>query len=100
MEKGIKTIELRLNDFKRRLIRPGDRILFVNRDKASKILETHVKNLYLFSSFKELYRTLPLDRCGYTKEEISMAIPEDMERYYSKERHKVHGVLGIEIEKA
>lgn len=95
---GDKTIELRLNDEKRRKIKIGDEITFVNTENSLKTIKVEVIGIYRFKSFKELYANLPLLRCGYTKEDVMTAEPEDMLSYYSEEQQKKYGVLGIEIE--
>jgi ASC-1-like (ASCH) protein len=41
---------------------------------------------------------LPLDKCGYTADELATASPDDMLEYYSKEQIEKYGVVGIEIE--
>ena len=53
--------------------------------------------LYVFDTFDELYKKLPLLDCGYTEDDIKTASPDDMEKYYSKEKQKQHGVVGIKI---
>lgn len=55
IESGIKTIELRLYDEKRRKISIGDMIRFILVDDESKELHVKVKELYIFPSFEELY---------------------------------------------
>ncbi len=97
IQKGQKTIELRLNDEKRQLIKTGDRIIFSKATEAEKKLETLVKEIHSFDSFEELYKSLPLEKCGYLPEEIKDASYKDMEEYYSPERQAQFGVLGIEI---
>ncbi|MBE6641230.1 MAG: 23S rRNA (uracil(1939)-C(5))-methyltransferase RlmD [Ruminococcaceae bacterium] len=96
IKKGDKTIELRLYDEKRKKIKSGDIIEFTNTASGEKLTAKVIK-IHVFESFAELYRSLPLDRCGYTKDEIHSARPEDMELYYSKEEQKNYGVVGIEI---
>jgi len=93
---GIKTIELRLNDEKRSLVSFGDTIVFANTRTKNQI-ETTVTNIYKFNSFEELYIELPLEKCGYTKLELSTAKASDMIPYYSMEKQVKYGVLGIEI---
>ena len=51
---GRKTIELRLNDEKRQLLKINDYIEFTNRDNEEKIL-VEVEDLYHYPSFEELY---------------------------------------------
>ena len=85
---GEKTIELRLNDEKRRKIKIGDEITFVNTENSLKTILVEVIGIYKFKSFKELYANLPLLRCGYTKEDVMTAEPEDMLSYYLRNSRK------------
>ena len=95
---GTKTIELRLLDEKRSLISVGDTLIFTNTADNTRILTCKVKALHRFANFAELYRSLPLDKCGYLPNELATAAPEDMEAYYSVEKQKLYGVIGIELE--
>lgn len=94
---GNKTIELRLNDEKRKQISVGDTIKFINTEDSNDTLRVKVVDLFLFSSFAELYDNLPLLNCGYSEDNINTASPEDMEMYYSREKQNKYGVVGIEI---
>ena len=96
IKNGQKTIELRLYDKKRRLIKVGDTITFTNNANGE-TLSTAVKKLHRFDSFSELYSSLPLLQCGYTPENIERAHPSDMDRYYTPEAQSRHGVVGIEL---
>ncbi|HIT58760.1 MAG TPA: ASCH domain-containing protein [Candidatus Faeciplasma pullistercoris] len=96
IKSGRKTIELRLWDEKRQKIRIGDIIVFTNIAGGEK-LQAAVVNLHRFSSFEELYRSLPLLKCGYTEDNIGMANALDMEKYYSTDKQKKYGVVGIEL---
>ena len=96
IKNGQKTIELRLYDKKRRLIKVGDTITFTN-NASGETLSTAVKKLHRFDSFAELYSSLPLLQCGYTPENIERAHPSDMDRYYTPEAQSKHGVVGIEL---
>ena len=94
---GIKTIELRLYDEKRKAVSVGDTITFINTENAGDTLTVRVEGLFVFKSFDELYRKLPLLECGYTEEDVGKASPSDMELYYSKEQQAQYGVVGIKI---
>lgn len=94
---GNKTIELRLNDEKRKQISVGDTIKFINTEDSNDTLRVKVVDLFLFSSFAELYDNLSLLNCGYNEDNINAASPEDMEMYYSREKQNKYGVVGIEI---
>ncbi len=97
IERGIKTIELRLYDEKRRRIAVGDEIVFTHSKDSSRTLRCRVIALHVFSSFEELYNTLPLLKCGYTEADITTASPADMDVYYTKKQQAQNGVVGIEI---
>lgn len=95
---GVKTIELRLYDDKRKRISVGDEIEFINSVDSNLSLSCTVVALHRFSSFEELYKKLPLLKCGYTRKDIASAAPKDMDLYYSKDEQKAYGVIGIEVE--
>lgn len=94
---GVKTIELRLYDEKRRKIAPGDTIRFCNSENVSETILTKVIELYVFDTFDKLYEKLPLLECGYTEDTICRASAKDMDKYYSPERQKQFGVVGIRV---
>ena len=93
---GSKTIELRLNDEKRQQISVEDIVVFYCSSTKG-ILTAQVSRLHKFSDFEELYRTLPLEKCGYTVTELDTAHYTDMEQYYTKEQIEKYGALGIEL---
>ena len=97
IKNGTKTIELRLYDEKRSKISIGDTIRFCNSENPSETILTEVTDLYVFDSFDELYKNLPLSECGYTEDNICEASAKDMEKYYSPERQRQFGVIGIHI---
>ena len=94
IKSGTKTIELRLNDEKRSLIKIGDKIEFTNRITEEKIV-VEVINLHKYDSFVELYKHFDKVSMGYDVDEEANL--KDMEQYYSKEEQDKYGVLGIEI---
>ena len=94
IKNGSKTIEMRLNDEKRQLIKIGDIIEFENRI-TYEIINVVVINLYRFNSFDELYEYLDKISIGYGINDE--ANPNDMKQYYSIEEQNKYGVLGIEI---
>jgi len=94
--KGIKTIELRLNDEKRKLINIGDKIRFSLIDSPNQSIETVVINLHRFNSFKELFSTRLFEKCGW-KELTAEEAVENMRQYYTETEEINYGVIGIEI---
>ena len=97
IKEGNKTIELRLYDEKRKMISIGDIITFTSIGDTSETLNVIVTDLFVFDSFDELYKNLPLLECGYTTEDIDTASPGDMDKYYSKEMQQQYGVVGVKI---
>ena len=76
---GSKTIELRLNDEKRQRINVEDTVVF--RCFSTKdIITAKVSGLHKFSDFEELYKALPLEKCGYTVAELDTAHYTEMEQ--------------------
>ena len=96
IKNGTKTIELRLNDEKRKLLTVRDYIEFTNRVTNEKLL-VEVVDLFKYNSFEELYKHFNKIEMGYSINEE--ANPKDMENYYSKEEQEKYGVLGIKIKK-
>ena len=95
IKSGTKTIEMRLNDEKRQMIKVGHFIKFVNRVTEEE-LTALVKGLYYYESFDELYKHFDKVSIGYREDDD--ADPNDMSQYYSNEDIENYGVVGIEIE--
>lgn len=94
IKNGIKTIEMRLYDEKRRKLKENDIIEFTNVLTNEKI-RVQVLRLHLFNNFKELYEHFDKVSLGYNKDEVAQS--SDMDIYYSKEEQQKYGVVGIEI---
>lgn len=94
IKSGQKTVEMRLNDEKRSLIKIGDFIEFTNTESGEKVL-TCVCNLTKFDNFEALYKHFDKRLLGYCEGEN--ADPCDMSQYYKKEDVEKHGALAIEI---
>lgn len=93
---GTKKIELRLNDEKRKNIKIGDKIKFLKEPELQESFMATVINLYKCDSFDELFKhfdiSLLADR-NMTKEKLIC----DLEKFYTKEKQRKYGVIGIEI---
>ncbi|MBR2320663.1 MAG: RNA-binding protein [Clostridia bacterium] len=95
IKSGGKTVEMRLNDEKRALIKVGDQIQFCHAESGEKLL-CNVVALYPYNNFDELYRCHDKISIGYKENEV--ANPSDMLAYYPAEKIAYYGVLGIGIE--
>lgn len=98
IQSGEKTIELRLLDEKRQELEVGDEIVFSCVEDDDEFFKAKIIGLHVFDSFAELYKKLPLLKCGYTIGNLHAADPKDMNQYYSTEEQKKYGVVGIELE--
>ena len=95
IKEGWKTVEMRLCDEKRMMLKIGDTIEFTDRETKEKML-TRVVNLEKFKDFYELYASYGKVEIGYRENET--AHPDDMSQYYSKEDIDRFGALAITIE--
>ena len=91
MKDGTKTIEFRLFDEKRQQIKIGDKIEFSKLPDLKEKLLVDVIELYRDDTFENLFRKL------YTDEEEIIRKTKSMHNYYSPEKEKQYGVLGIKI---
>ena len=89
IKKGIKKIEIRLNDDKRKNFKINDYIEFTNISTLE-IMFVKITNLYHFKNFEDLFNYFDNSILGCSSY-------EEMYKYYSREEEKKYGVLGIEI---
>src|SRR5574344_1292515 len=94
IKKGTKTVELRLFDMKRKVLKVGDTIIFTNRD-TNETIDVIITALKKYPDFNELYQNYDKVALGYNAKDE--AHPEDMNKYYSKEEIKKYGVIAIEV---
>lgn len=94
--KGQKCIELRLLNPKRQMLKDNDEIVFTNTADGTQSVHVRITALHKFSSFEELYDSLPLEKCEYDAESIKTAHYTDMGKYYPSQ--KGFNVVGIEFE--
>lgn len=91
IKNGKKTIELRLQDEKRKNIKIDDTLVFSSNDSE---LLAKVTNIYRAESFEKLSKIIDVNKAGFTTfEKLNEALLE----FYSLDKQKEFGVLGIEI---
>ena len=91
---GKKKIELRLYDEKRKKICVGDLISFsCGNDK----LNAKVVDLYKENDFLTLFNKYPMTDMGFSSGTSALEGAEQMREYYSEQKEKEYGVLGIKI---
>lgn len=95
---GTKRIELRLYDEKRQKINIGDTIIFQKEPELEIIMKVKVVGLLRYNKFEELFRDFDIEMMAdksMTKQELL----DVLEEFYTPEKQKEYGVLGIRIEK-
>ena len=96
IKSGQKTVELRLNDEKRKRIRLGDFLRFTLRGSEDIIL-ARVTALYTAPSFEVLFEVGGiLKKCAW-RSLSPIEAADKMREFYSKEDEQAYGALGIEF---
>lgn len=98
IKSGAKTVEVRLNDEKRRTVHIADTIEFTRlRDKDCKI-HVFVEGLRVFPTFEEMYRAIPakdLDCEGSTLQEML----DETYEIYTPDQDAKWGTLAISVKR-
>ena len=91
---GVKTVESRLYDGKRRTIQIGDTVIFTNRENTDQTVSVKVIGLLRYETFHDLFsHNDPAKFGGESVEWLENQINE----FYSVEQQKQDGVIGIEF---
>ena len=94
---GVKDVEIRVNDEKRRKLHVGDTLIFVNRGNEEEKLTAKVINLVYFNNFLEVTDYYDMKRI-YLEETTKEEYINLMKKFYSDEEVKEYGVVAIEFE--
>jgi len=95
---GSKDIEIRLYDEKRQKINIGDIIIFKKEPELNESFKVKVVGLLRYENFDGLFNDFTIDRLA-DKSMKKSELLEELEKFYTKEKQKEYGVLGIRIEK-
>lgn len=93
IKSGAKTIEIRLNDEKRQLLKVGDEIEFALMTSPTQTVKTEVIGLEKFPTFKEMFGAYPAEEYGGQSQDEW----ELMYKYYPPEEETRYGVLAIKL---
>lgn len=99
IKEGRKTVEVRLNDEKRRKIKVGDSIKFICLPNKNETLHVQVTELRKYDTFEEMYKDIPfktLDCEGWTMKKMI----ESTYEIYTLEQEKQWGTLAITIQQS
>lgn len=95
---GTKRVELRLYDEKRQKINIGDTIIFQKEPELEITMKVKVIGLFRYNTFEELFEDFDIKMLAdnsMTKQELLNVLEE----FYTPEKQKKYGVVGIRIEK-
>lgn len=98
VDKGIKCVEGRVNDEKRRRLHVGDKLIFLRRPLEIDKIEAIVEDLVYYNNFEEMikdYNVEDIYLSGYSKEYYL----ELIKRFYSDEEIKKYGVVAIRFKR-
>lgn len=97
---GLKAIEMRLNDEKRRGIKVGDILTFISRETGDTVRAAVLARLE-YPTFAELVAHHSPEAMGYEGDFLARLRAGDhgMYDWYGREEEQKWGVVGIEIEK-
>ena len=94
---GSKTVELRLNDEKRKLLHVGDEIEFLERDTAQRF-RVRITALQHAPTFVDLLSgAVSSTAAGFDPVWTPQQVSDWLRRFYSIEEEKANGVVGIEM---
>ena len=96
MKEGTKTIEYRLNDEKRQLVRIGDTILFSRLPDLTEKLLTEVIDIQRFNTFYDAFKELPDQSNSDIDTDIEKSV-NSMHELYSPEEEEKQGTIAIKI---
>ncbi len=98
VREGIKDVEVRLNDEKRRQLKVGDKLIFISRGNYTDQITAIVKKLVYFKDFVEVTKSYEMKRI-YLEDTSLDEYLELMNKFYSMEEQEKYGVVAIEFEK-
>ena len=94
---GTKRIEIRLFDEKRQQIKIGDTVKILKEPELNESFNAKVIGLLRYNTFEDMFKDFDisvLSDSSMTKAELIAVL----EQFYTKEKQKQYGVLGIRIE--
>ncbi|MBS3139707.1 ASCH domain-containing protein [Candidatus Woesearchaeota archaeon] len=94
---GIKTVEIRLLDEKRKLLQINDTITFLKLPDLKEKVQVKIRGLLMFKTFKELLGIIPLTGLGCPVNYDTAEFINSMYAYYTPEQEKNYGILAIVI---
>lgn len=92
-KQGLKKVEFRLNDEKRKKIKIGDTIVFVNRSNMNEFINKKVSNIIYDTNFENLIHRY--DKNFFKSSPIELI--NTLNNIYSSDKINLYGVIAIEF---
>jgi ASC-1-like (ASCH) protein len=96
MKSGRKTVEVRLNDEKRRKLQVGDLITFTKVPEGNEKLRAEVIELREFFTFKEMYEAIPANEFDALSDTVDDMV-KNTYQIYTPEQEAKWGILAITV---
>ena len=93
---GTKTVEVRVNDEKRRKLKIGDKITFLKRPDDIEKMDAIIEDLVYYKDFFELVKDYTMDEL-YLKDYSKDNFIKLLKRFYSDEDINKYGVVAIKF---
>ena len=91
---GVKNVEIRLLDEKRKKLKVGDKIIFYKRPDEVETVSGTVTKLVNYTSFSDVVNDIDMEKI-YIKDTSKEDYIKLMRRFYSEDEEKSLGVLAI-----
>ncbi|MCF7799200.1 hypothetical protein K9M74_04835 [Candidatus Woesearchaeota archaeon] len=95
IKRGVKRLEVRLFDDKRKNIAIGDKVTFLKLPDLKDSIETEVIGLSTFHDFRTLFEVFGTNFFGHAPETTVDEQVADMFEVYTQEDESKYGVIGI-----
>lgn len=97
IKSGIKDIELRAYDEKRKKMKVGDKFLLYDAEKPSEYIICEILNMYVAPDFESLFNNIDIKRSGFQNIKELMNV---ISKFISSEELEHENVVGIEVKRA
>ncbi|MBP1970539.1 ASC-1-like (ASCH) protein [Virgibacillus natechei] len=96
IKSGRKTVEVRLNDEKRRKLTRGDVIVFTRIPERDEVLTVEVLALRKYDTFRQMYEEIPAEDMDEEGRSIDEMVKNTF-KIYTPDQEKEWGTLAITI---
>lgn len=95
---GKKTIELRVNDAKRRKYKIGNIVTFVCRENPEQSFSAKIVNMLYFQNIADAVFTLGKQNLGFHESMTTDKIEDEYLQFYTNEEIQKNGLVAMELE--